>query len=94
MSFPQETPREFNRTNVESIKRGQMGCYGLLRGKLWIYIGKGDIQERLLAHLNGDNECINRYRPTHWVDMLTSNYDQWERNLIREYDPICNERVG
>jgi len=104
VSFPQQTPRQFNRGNIEAITPRQMGCYGLFKwqptvsptGGSWIcvYIGKGDIRQRLLDHLNGDNPCITKNRPTHWFDMVTSNMDAVEKALIIEYRPICNQRVG
>lgn len=94
MPFPQQVPRIFNKANVEALNPGQMGCYGLFRQGQWIYVGKGDIRKRLLDHLNGDTPCINRSNPTHWVDVVTSNYDALEKSLIRELKPACNQRVG
>ena len=94
MPFPEQTARDFNKANVEALKPGQMGCYGLYRGDLWVYVGKGDIRDRLMAHLNGDNPCITRERPTHWVDEVTANHAVRERALITEFDPECNKRVG
>lgn len=94
MPFPNQTPRAFTKANVESLNPSQMGCYGLYRANSWVYIGKGDIRDRLLKHLNGDNPCITRQQPTHWVDMVTSDYDNQEKRLILELGPICNQRVG
>lgn len=72
-----------------------MGCYGLYGGSQgWVYVGKGDIRERLLRHVNGDNPCITRHQPTHWVDEVTSDHDRRERELILELKPTCNQRVG
>jgi len=84
----------FNRQSVEAIRPGQMGCYGLFRGDTWVYVGKGDIRARLLAHLDGDNLCITRSGPTHWVDVVTPNMDAEEKRLILELTPLCNQRVG
>ena len=94
MPFPDQTPRAFNRTNIENLNTGQMGCYGLYREDGWVYVGKGDIRARLLDHLNGDNPCITRENPTSWVDEVTGNSDARERELIAELDPVCNKRVG
>ena len=94
MPFPDQSPRVFNRANIETIRPNQKGVYGLFRQGLWIYIGKGDIRDRLLAHLNGDNPCIIRENPTHWVDEVTSNMDSRERQLIVELSPACNKRIG
>lgn len=94
MPFPQQTPRAFTRSNIEVLNRNQMGCYGLLRGNMWIYVGKGDIRQRLLDHLNGDNPCITRSAPTHWVDVVANDYDNREKQLIMELLPTCNQKVG
>lgn len=95
MPFPQQnTVRIFTRENILNINPGQMGCYGLFKQGEWIYVGKGDIRERLLAHFNGDNPCITRCRATHWIDVVTADYDAEERRLIVELRPTCNQRVG
>ncbi len=94
MAFPTQDPRSYNRDRVEKITPGQKGCYGLSRGDTWVYVGKGDIRDRLLDHLNGDNPCITREKPTHWVDVVTDDMDAREKALIRELGPICNERIG
>jgi hypothetical protein len=67
---------------------------GLFRDNTWIYVGRGDIRTRLLEHLNGGNPCITRQKPTHWVDVVTSNDGPEEKKLILEFDPICNQKIG
>lgn len=95
MPFPKQTARTFTRTNIEAITPGQMGCYGLFINQgAWVYIGKGDIRKRLLEHLNGDNPCITRNGPTHYVDAVTNNMDETEKALILEFNPTCNKKVG
>ena len=94
MPFPQQTPRLFTKQNVQALNLNQMGCYGLFKGNQWIYVGKGDIRDRLLAHLNGDNPCITRNIPTHWVDVVTNDYDAEEKRLILQLSPTCNQKVG
>jgi hypothetical protein len=94
MPFPQQSPRQFTRAKVEAITPGQYGVYGLCNSGGWIYVGKGDIRSRLLAHLNGDNACISRQRPTHWVDEVTSDMDRREKQQILELNPLCNKKVG
>ena len=42
-----------------------MGCYGILVQRLtetWVYIGSGDIRQRLLDHID-DNPCITQEQP-------------------------------
>ena len=94
MAFPTQDPKPYNKGRVERITGGQEGCYGLYRGDTWVYVGKGDIRGRLLDHLNGDNPCITKEKPTHWVDVVTGDMDAREKALIRELRPKCNERVG
>jgi|SRR5437660_3997018 len=95
MPFPQQTVRAFARANIEAITPGQMGCYGLfIQGRAWVYVGKGDIRKRLLDHLNGDNPCITRNRPTHYVTVVSDDMDALEKILILELRPSCNQKVG
>ena len=86
--------RAFTRENVEALNPNQIGVYGLFRDNTWVYIGRGDIRARLLAHLNGDNACITRESPTHWVDVVTSDDVNEEKRLILEHQPVCNKKVG
>jgi hypothetical protein len=94
MPFKVTWSGQFTRTDIEALHPGQMGVYGLYNQIRWVYIGSGDIRQRLLDHLGGDNSCITAQRPTHWVAEVTINYIQREKELIVEYDPICNRRVG
>ena len=95
MPFIEQTPRQFTLHNVEAIRPNQNGVYGLFNQGSWIYVGKGDIRQRLLDHLNGDNPCILRNQPTHWVDeVIDGDPSAREKQLIREFSPVCNQRVG
>jgi hypothetical protein len=84
----------FTRASLEQLNPNQLGCYGIFAGNVCVYVGKGDIRARLLDHLNGDNPRITRRNPTHWTAMVTAAYDSKEKELIREYDPPANQRVG
>jgi hypothetical protein len=79
---------------IETLNPNQLGVYGLFKQGQWIYIGKGDIRQRLLDHLNGDNPCITRQAPTHFVAEVTPSMDERERQLISEFQPTCNQRIG
>ena len=94
MAFVEQTPRAFTREDILALNAAQHGVYGLFRANQWIYVGKGDIRQRLLDHLNGDNVCITRSNPTHWVGEVTTNADSRERDLIVELGPLCNQRIG
>lgn len=94
MPFPQQQARTFTKQNIEAIKAGTVGVYGLFRANTWVYVGRGDIRTRLLDHLNGGNPCITRERPTHYVDVITNDDERVEKSLILELNPICNKKVG
>lgn len=95
MPFTQQTPRQYTRKNVEALRANQEGVYGLFKQGQWIYVGKGDIRQRLLDHLNGDNPCVSRQGPTHWVDeVIQGDPSAREKQLIIELTPSCNQKVG
>jgi hypothetical protein len=66
---------------------------GLFRKDRWVYIGKGDIRQRLLGHLAGDILRVLHNRPTHWVAVETADCDAAEEELIIACDPICKPAV-
>jgi len=95
MPFSQQTPRLFTRQNIEALRPNQNGVYGLFKQGVWIYVGKGDIRQRLLDHLNGDNLLITLQQPTHWVDeIVQGDPSAREKQLIVELNPICNQKIG
>jgi hypothetical protein len=95
MPFVQQTPRVYSRENVSALNPNQNGVYGLFKQGTWVYVGKGDIRQRLLDHLNGDNPCITRQAPTHWVDeIVQGDPSNREKQLILELTPACNQKVG
>ena len=91
---------QFTRYNVESINPYLRGVYGLLKtplweGDVWIYVGKGNIRQRLLDHLNGDNPFISREQPTYFeYEVTLGDPSAREKQLILELAPVCNRRVG
>ena len=99
MPFPKQEPREFTQAGIEALDPSQKGCYGVFQqtqqGRAWIYVGKtDDLRKRLLEHFGGDNACINKYTPTHFVGTVTDDNEAQEKALIVELDPECNKRVG
>jgi len=86
--------RPYTKANIESISEGQMGVYGIYKKEGWIYVGRGDIRARMLAHYNGDNSCITNAAPTGWCAEVTSNAEAREKELIVELSPSCNKKVG
>ena len=94
MPFPQQNPIDYSAYAILNLEENQQGCYGIYRGNVCVYIGKGDIRARMLAHLNGDNPFIAFHSPTHWYGSVTSDMDNEEKRLILEQRPLCNRRVG
>lgn len=95
MPFPQQNALAFTKAGIEWLNPNQTGCYGIFRADgTPIYIGKGDIRDRLLAHFNGDNPCILRNLPAHYLTMVINPPDAAEKALIVEFNPLCNQRVG
>jgi hypothetical protein len=95
MPFPQQQARPFTREAVLRLNPGQNGCYGIyVANGHWVYVGSGDIRQRMLDHVGGDNACITGERPTHWVSIVTDDYVAEEKRLILEHKPHCNKKVG
>lgn len=90
MLFPPQKPKPFDRDSIESLTSGILGCYGLFRRDRWVYIGGGDIRQRLLAHLSGDSPGILDHGPTHWVAVESADYEALERELVLACDPVCS----
>jgi hypothetical protein len=94
MPFPAQTPRLFTKAAIEVLNPNQNGVYGLFRQDHWIYVGRGDIRDRLLSHVARNNPAITAQRPTHFVTMVTTNDVVAERQLIVELQPLANQKVG
>ena len=90
MSFKGEK-RPYTKENILNLKPAQNGVYGIFRGNQPVYVGSGDIRERMLAHVNGDNRCINQNSPNWWTGILINgDPTRKEGELIQEYNPVCN----
>jgi len=86
--------RPYTKPEIESLDPNQNGVYGIFRDTISVYIGSGDIRERMLAHINGDNPCITGNTPSQWIaELVSGDPTRREGELIREYRPICNKVV-
>lgn len=94
MPFPKQTPMPFTDAAIRNLNPGQNGCYGIYKQDEWIYVGKGDIRTRLLAHIGGESPDIIRRGPTNFVTVVTTDMDNEEKRLILELNPTCNRKVG
>jgi hypothetical protein len=88
-TFPTQKPKPFNWETVAAFPVGVPGCYGLFCRDRWVYIGTGDIRQRLLAHLDGDRPWLAADEPTHWVCVETVEYEAHARDLVVACGPIC-----
>ena len=94
MPFDNDKPWLFDRQAIESFDSGQTGVYAIYNAQRWIYIGRGEIRQRLLDHLNGDIPSINTNSPTHFRAEVTADSMNREKQLLREYAPVCNPRLA
>ena len=86
--------RPYTKQNIYSLSKGQIGVYGIYKTAGWIYVGRGDIRARMLAHFDGDNTCITNANPGGWYAEVTTNSEAREKQLIEELKPSCNEKVA
>lgn len=95
MSFSAQIGRPFSRVNIELVTSGQNGVYGIYKQGQWLYVGKGDIRQRLLDHINGDVPGLLVAGPTHWVaEVVVGDPSAREKQLIVELNPSHNRRIG
>ena len=82
----------FQRESILKNAPESAGVYGLFSA-FWIYIGEAEnIRVRLLQHLEGDDPCIVRYRPSGFAFELTSLDEGHRRReqLMKQLQPLCN----
>lgn len=93
MPFPDQPRRRFERSEIESYPEGRRGVYGLFDDAGCIFVGKGLIRARLLAHLQGgiteEERCIAANPPTYWLVEETEDFVVRHMGLVVEYDPRC-----
>jgi excinuclease UvrABC nuclease subunit len=86
-------PYPWSRDSVVENAPRRAGVYGLYSA-LWIYVGEAeDVRKRLMEHCNGDNSCITKCAPNHFVFELIDNRTARERRcreLVRQHGPLCN----
>ncbi len=90
MPFSMQKPQPFTQEDIERLVPGQIGVYGLMNKSHWVYVGVGDIRESLLAHFKNQTSCIAKHKPILFLYEVTSHFEQRERQLIREFEPIGN----
>jgi hypothetical protein len=86
---------KFERQSVLLNAPETSGVYGLY-SVLWIYIGEAEnIRLRLLEHLDGDNHCINHYRPSGFAFELAGLEQRIRRRLqlAEALEPLCEGKA-
>lgn len=85
--------------DVIDIAPNEEGVYLIVdRDNNPIYVGRGNIRERLTSHYNRREDvdkCIwEEYNPTHYYCEACSNSEEREKELIIQLKPPCNEKIG
>ena len=94
MPFPMQTPQPFTQESIERLPPSQLGVYGLMSKSKWVYIGAGEIRESLLAQFANQTPCVCKHKPTLFLFELTHDPDKREKQLLREFQPICNGQLA
>jgi hypothetical protein len=93
MPFPDQPRRPFAREEIERLPAGARGVYGLFDAEGCVFVGKGNLRERLLGHLKGgfleEARCIRRHAPTYWLCEETEQFVVRHMGLVVEYQPRC-----
>lgn len=104
--FPEQSPRDFTREDIERIEPGPPGVFALLSATgEYIYIGAGELREELLARLDGDDLCIASHAPTQWVYWrmpadhdtaiaVVPNIERRRMQFTLELHPLCRDLGG
>ncbi|MSO89696.1 MAG: hypothetical protein EXQ89_07000 [Rhodospirillaceae bacterium] len=86
--------RPYAMLDVTKVGAGQVGVYGLFSRGACVYVGVGDIREKVLGHLIGDSAAIGRAAPDQWTAEITPNHAARAKALIAELNPTCNRKAG
>ena len=93
MPFPDQPRRPFAAEEIERLPVGKRGVYGLFNEECCVFIGKGNLRERLLLHLKSgyteEARCIRKNSPTYFLVEETENFVVRHMGLVVEYEPKC-----
>ena len=93
MPFPDQPRRPFAADEIERLATGRRGVYGLFNESGCIFIGKGDLRERLLLHLKPgyteEAHCVRKSAPAWFLVEETENFVVRHMGLVVEYAPKC-----
>lgn len=93
MPFPDQPRRPFTREEIERLPVGKRGVYGLFNDAGCVFVGKGNLRERLLTDLKPgfaeQAHCIKASAPTYFLCEETENFVVRHMGLVVEYEPKC-----
>ena len=93
MPFPDQPRRPLAAEEIERLPAGTRGVYGLFNEEGCVYVGKGNLRERLLGHLKSgyteEARCIRKNAPTCFLFEETENFVVRHMGLVVEYAPKC-----
>ncbi|MCK6461231.1 MAG: hypothetical protein L6Q95_15215 [Planctomycetes bacterium] len=93
MPFPDQPRRPLTPDEIARVPEGKRGVYGLFSDEGCVFVGKGNLRERLLAHLKPgyteEARCIRRSAPTWFLYEETENFVVRHMGLVVEYAPKC-----
>ena len=93
MPFPDQPRRPFTAEEVNKIQPGRRGVYGLFNEEGCVFVGKGNLRERLSMHLKPgyteEARCIRKCAPAWFLVEETENFVVRHMGLAVEYAPKC-----
>lgn len=93
MPFPDQARRSFAAAEIERLPPGKRGVYGLFNDAGCVFVGKGNLRERLLLHLKSgyteEAHCVRKNAPAWFLIEETENFIVRHMGLVVEYAPRC-----
>jgi hypothetical protein len=91
--FPDQPRRAFRADEIDRIRPGVRGVYGLFSDAGCVFVGKGNLRERLSMHLKPgyteEARCIRKHAVTYFLVEETENFVVRHMGLAVEYAPKC-----
>jgi len=93
MPFPEQPRHPFAAEEIGRLPIGKRGVYGLFNDEGCVFVGKGNLRERLLGHLKSgyteEARSIRNHAPTYFLYEETENFVVRHMGLVVEYEPKC-----
>ena len=93
MPFPEQPRHPFNEEEIRRLPEGKRGVYGLFNEEACVFVGKGNLRERLLGHLKPgyteESRSIRKLAPTYFLVEETEDFVVRHMGLTVEYTPKC-----